>query len=82
MNSEIENRLREINIEDIVFVIFIIIIVMSYIANEIEKKYFIYRDERDKNRYYYLQIVETEVPLLVTPRNVGQPWRIRRRIAV
>ena len=67
MDNELENRLKEINIEDIVFVIFIIIIIMSYIANEFEKKYFIYRNDKDKKIYYYLQII---IFLIVVAVNV------------
>ena len=56
MNSEIEERLRQIDNEDRIFVIFIIIIVLSYVANGFEKKYFLEGLEGDKKRYYYLQI--------------------------
>ena len=57
MDNEIIKRIKEIEFEDIVFVIFIVIIIMSYIANDFEKKFFIYKNESDKKTYYYLQIV-------------------------
>ena len=57
MDNETLNRIKEIEIEDIIFGIFIIIIIMSYIANDFEKKFFVYRDEFDKKTYYYLQII-------------------------
>ena len=41
MNEEILKRLKEIEVEDFVFIIFIFIIIFSYIANQVEKKYFL-----------------------------------------
>lgn len=57
MNNETFKRIKEIEFEDMVFVIFIVIIIMSYIANDFEKKFFLYRDEGSKKNYYYLQII-------------------------
>lgn len=56
MNNELEKRLSEINTEDMIFIVFIVIIILSYVANEYEKKYFINGDDNDRLRYYYLQI--------------------------
>ena len=57
MDNDTIRRIKEIEFEDMVFVIFIVIIIMSYIANDFEKKYFVYKDEGDKESYYYLQII-------------------------
>lgn len=57
MDNETIKRIKEIEFEDMVFVIFIVIIIMSYIANDFEKKFFIYKDEEDRKTYYYLQII-------------------------
>lgn len=57
MNSEIRKRISEINIENIVFLIFIILIFLSFVANDFEKKYFLYGNSSDKKSYYYIQIV-------------------------
>ena len=56
MNNELEKRLREINTEDMIFIVFIVIIILSYIANDYEKKYFINGDDNDRLRYYHIQI--------------------------
>jgi len=48
MNS---NRIREIDIENIIFIIYYVIITLSLIDNYIEKRYLIYRNEEDKKRY-------------------------------
>lgn len=55
MNDELNNRLQEIKNEDSIFGIFVILIILSYVANEFEKRYFIRKDDNDKYIYYYLQ---------------------------
>ena len=65
MNCEIEDWLRQIDNEDRVFIIFIIIIILSYIANSYEKKYFINGLEEEKKKYYYLQIFIFLIVVLV-----------------
>ena len=71
MDNETIKRIKEIEFEDMVFVIFIVIIIMSYIANDYEKKFFIYRDEYDKKIYYYLQII---IFLIVVAINIYYVW--------
>lgn len=44
MNDELNNRLQEIENEDSIFGIFVILIILSYVANEFEKRYFIEKD--------------------------------------
>ena len=51
MNDEIENRLKEIKIEDFIWIIYIIIIILSFYANSLEKKYFIFKDQIAKEKY-------------------------------
>jgi len=57
MSDELFERLKEIEVENIIFLIFILIIGASYIANNFEKNFFIFGDEEDKKIYYYLQII-------------------------
>ena len=56
MNKELNDRLNKINSEDNFFVIFIILIILSYIANQFEKSYLINEVEKDQVSYYYLQV--------------------------
>ncbi len=51
MNDEIENRLKEIKIEDFIWIIYIIIIILSFYANSLEKKYFIFKNQNAKEKY-------------------------------
>ena len=65
MDNELRKRLKEIEIEDIVLGIFVVVIILSYIANQIEKNYFINRNELDKKRYYYIQIIVFLIVVIV-----------------
>jgi len=52
MNYDGLNRkLRQLKIEDFIWVIYIVIIFMSWYANNLERKYFIYNDEVSKDKY-------------------------------
>lgn len=51
MNSDIENRLKEINNEDLVWIIYLGIIALSFYSNSLEKKYFMYNDLKSKEKY-------------------------------
>ena len=65
MNNELESRLKEINNENIIFGIFIILVILSYIANDYEKRYFLNRLEKDKDRYRYIMIIVFIVVVIV-----------------
>ena len=56
MNNDLEKRLKEIGLENIVFGIFIILIILAYYANDKEVDYFLNRNEHSKKEYYYLMI--------------------------
>lgn len=56
MNNNLEIRLKEINIENIIFGIFIVLIILGYYANAKEVDYFLNRNEYSKKEYYYLMI--------------------------
>lgn len=66
MNSkDLENRLNKIKKEDIIWIIYMIIIILSFLANEIEKKYFIENDEQAKKQYQNLMIFIFSILLIV-----------------
>ena len=54
MDNELRERIKEIENENIVFGIFIFLIILSYIANKREVSYFINGREEDKKSYYYI----------------------------
>ncbi len=49
--DEISNKLKQIKIENFIWVIYIGIIILSYYANGLEKKYFIFNDLISKDKY-------------------------------
>ena len=57
MDNELRSRLQEIKNEDVILLIFIILIIITYIANQHERNYFVNRVESSKKIYYYLQII-------------------------
>ena len=50
-NKEIEDRLKDIKIENFIWLIYIGIIVLSFYSNELEKDYFINNNESSKEKY-------------------------------
>lgn len=54
--SELENKLRELKIEDNIWVIYIGIIFASWYANHLERNYFLYNDTESKKMYRKIMI--------------------------
>ena len=45
------DKLKEINTEDYIWLIYIVIIILSWYSNSLERKYFIYNDILSKEKY-------------------------------
>ena len=58
-------KLRQLNIEDNIWIIYIGIIILSWYANSLEKKYFIYNDSVSKNKYRKVMIFIFTILLFV-----------------
>ena len=58
-------KLRQLNIEDNICIIYIGIIILSWYANSLEKKYFIYNDYFSKNKYRKVMIFIFTILLFV-----------------
>ena len=52
-----EERLKKLEIEEIIWLVLIIIILLSFIANIFERDYLIYQNEESKKRYRELMII-------------------------
>lgn len=50
-NEELNKRLKQLKIEDFIWIIYIGIIFMSWYSNYFERKYFIYNDLESKEKY-------------------------------
>ena len=64
-NCELEEKLKEIDIEDCIWVIYIFIIFMSWYSNSKERKYFICKDEKSKEEYRCLVVMIFTILLVV-----------------
>ena len=49
--DELNKKLKELKIEDYIWVIYIGIIFISWYSNSLERKYFIYNDLNSKSKY-------------------------------
>lgn len=51
MNDDIDNRLRQIQTENYIWILYLFIIGFCFYANTLEKKYFLTKDVHSKNLY-------------------------------
>ena len=63
--SEKLNRIRKIDVENWVWVIYIFIIIFSFIANKKEKEYILYGDENSKIEYQKLMTIIFTVLVII-----------------
>lgn len=56
MDDRVNDKLKELKIEDFVWVIYIGIILLSWYSNSLERKYFIYNDLCSKEKYQRIVI--------------------------
>lgn len=59
------NQIKQIDIENIIFIIYYFIITLSIIGNHIEKKYLLYGNYNDKNQYRNLLFIIFGIVFLV-----------------
>ena len=50
------SKIKDINIENHIWIIYLIIIVASWYSNSLEKRYFLYNDQESKDKYRKLLI--------------------------
>lgn len=55
--EELENKLKELSIEDFIWLIYIGIIFMSWFANSLERDFFINNNEDSKDKYRVIMII-------------------------
>lgn len=64
-NSELINKLKELKIEDSIWVIYIGIILLSWYSNDLERKYFLNKDYNSKEEYRKIIILIFSVLVVV-----------------
>ena len=63
--DELNSKLKQLKIENFIWVIYIGIIILSWYANSLEKKYFIYNDCGSKDKYRRVMIFIFSILVLV-----------------
>ena len=65
MDNSIEERLKEIKIENFIWLIYIGIIFLSWYSNDLERRYFIYKDNYSKEKYRNIMILIFSILVIV-----------------
>ena len=65
MNNNIEEKLKQLKIEDFIWIIYIGIIGLSYYSNALERKYFVYNDLESKEKYRKIIILIFSILVIV-----------------
>ena len=63
--SELNDKLKELKIENFIWIIYIGIIFLSWFSNFLEKKYFIYNDLESKEKYRKIMIFIFSILIIV-----------------
>lgn len=63
--EEINEKLKEIKTEDIIWIVLIGIIILSFISNNYERKYYINNDGKSKDKYQSLNILISAILVII-----------------
>lgn len=63
--NELENKLKEINIENNIWIIYIGIIILSWYSNSLEKDYFINNNQYSKEKYRKIIILIFSILVII-----------------
>ena len=64
-NEEINKRIKELNTEDFIWIIYIGIIALSFISNHYERNYFLFKNTKDKEKYRNIMITIFSILIIV-----------------
>ena len=65
MNIDVNERIKEIDIENYIWLIYIVIIILSYYSNYLERDYFINDNKKSKNDYVNINIIIFSILLAI-----------------
>ena len=63
--NQINERIKQLNIEDFIWIIYIGIIGLSFISNHYERYYFLFGNNEDKNKYRKITITIFSILIVV-----------------
>ena len=62
---DLEEKLKEIKIENFIWIIYIGIIIYSYYSNYLEKRYYLYNNKEDKDKYRQTLLIIFSILIVV-----------------
>lgn len=65
MNSDLDSKLKSIDTEDLIWVVYLGIIIFSWYSNDLERKYFLFNDLKSKDKYRDTLILIFSILLVV-----------------
>ena len=72
--NELNNKLKQLKIEDYIWIIYIGIIFLSWYSNSLERKYYIYNDINSKNKYQKTMILIFSILIIVYLYFLKDAW--------
>ena len=82
MNKKIEERLKQITLENYIWGIYIFLIILCFISNYYEKNYFLTNNQISKEKYRYILIFIFLVALLVYLYFLYDSYKIYKNISI
>lgn len=65
INEDIQNRLKEIKTEELIWIVYICIIIFSFYSNSLEKDYFLNGNIKSRNKYRNTLIIIFSILIIV-----------------
>ena len=65
MNNNVINKIKELEIEENIWIVYLFIIFLSFYSNNLEKKYFLYNDINSKEKYQEIIIIIFTILLII-----------------
>ena len=65
MHDDINEKLKEIRIEDYIWIIYVGIIFLSWYANSIEREFFTKKDDNSKSKYRHVMILIFSILVII-----------------
>ena len=72
--DKLYKKLKEIKTEDFIWIIYIGIIFLSWYANDLEKNFFIFKNEDSKNKYRHIMIFIFSVLVIIYLYFLKDSW--------
>lgn len=74
MSEDVYKRLKELDIEDFIWIVYIGIIALSFYSNSLERKYFLFKDDKSKEKYRNILIIIFLILIIVYIYFLKDAW--------